>query len=57
MAESDRTLLAALATTDALAKLLIEKGVVAGAEDVLNLWPLTRLGLLTQKAVMDPSGI
>ena len=49
MAEVDRTLLAALATTDARAKLLIEKGVIADAEDVLNLWPLTRPGLLTPK--------
>jgi hypothetical protein len=57
MAEADRTLLAALATTDALAQLLIEKGVIAGAEDVLNLWPLTRPGLLTSKAVMHQSGI
>jgi hypothetical protein len=48
MAEVDRTLLAALATTDDLAKLLIEKGVIADGEGVLNLWPLTSPGLLTQ---------
>jgi hypothetical protein len=57
MAEVDRTLLAALATADALAKLLIEKGVIADAEDVLNLWPLTSPGLAYPKAVMHPSGI
>jgi hypothetical protein len=46
MADVDRTLLAALAATDALAKLLIEKGDIADAEDVLNCGRLRGLACL-----------